>query len=246
VPYLPHEGWTRKAERMRPRLLRFAFIVVCLASTGGARGQSSPLCSPWGPPGCFPPGESPQFFPSGIFGAGFGRATNAYAWYLHSMGERPLSEVSGSNGAEVYRLVVLPAFRSPIIVRLELSSTSAGELTVKLGETDRKPSPLLVDRRTEVSRANEDAFLRLLSAAEFWSMPPPLPRMRVFRMGGACWMLEAIRGGIYHAVNRGEPLSPTFRDAADFLLGNLGNINIDSLPRHFAEQETSRPQRTPP
>jgi len=162
------------------------------------------------------------------------------------MGERPLSEMSGSNGAEVYRLVVLPAFRSPIIVRLELRSTSADELAVKLGETDRKPSPLLVDRRTEVSRANQDAFLRLLSAAEFWSMPPPRPRMRVVLMGGSSWMLEAIRGGVYHAVNRGEPLSPAFRDAVDFLLGNLGNVNIESLPRHFAEQETGRRQQARP
>jgi hypothetical protein len=159
------------------------------------------------------------------------------------MGERPLGEAEGK---EVYRLVVLPAFRSPIIVRLEAGSAGAGELTVKLGETDRKPSPLVVDRRTEVSRAYWNAFLRVLSAADFWSMPPPLPRMRVVLMGGVCWMLEANRGGLYHAVNRGEPLSPSFRVAVDFLLRNLGKVDIDSLPRHFEELDACRRQRARP
>jgi hypothetical protein len=55
-------------------------------------------------------------------------------------------------------------------------------------------------------------------------------------MGGAGWLLEGARGRLYHAANRVEPLSPAFRDTADFLLVGLANVSIESLPVRFEDQ----------
>jgi hypothetical protein len=206
-------------------------IAMSLGGLGVVIGQSRNPQRHWGP-GRFPPDENPQFFPSEVFGTYDVMMDMAYSWYLRSMEEQPLAESVTVEHSEVYRVVVLPPYSSPVVVRFSISTAGIGEVVAKVGQSDRRPEILAVHRNTDVSHGGVDKFLKLLDDAGFWSMPTH-KRFDVKQpvlMGDASWMFEGIKDGRYHLVDRGASELGPLKDSLLFLVAGLAKVDLRSLP----------------
>jgi hypothetical protein len=168
-----------------------------------------------------------------------------YSWYLRSMAEKPLAESVSPEHAQVYRVVVLPPHSSPVAVRLCVETSGIAELAVKVGQSDRNPEVLAVNRIMNVSHPDVDKFFKLLNDSDFWSLPTtepwgrrlgrPVAPMTV--MGDTSWMLEAIKERGYHLVYRGAANLGPLKDSVVFLVVSLAKVDLRSLPT----QPTRRP-----
>jgi hypothetical protein len=162
------------------------------------------------------------------------------------MQEAPLPNYLTSAQPEAFRLLVLPPFRLPIVVRLDVKLDGSGELEVKAAESRQLAARLTVDPVEPVTKPQTDRFLQLFNSANFWLMstqdvgniegrPPtagvdrkrrgPLP----MEVNGVVWVVEAAEGTTYHAVTRTSPKAGPFRDVALFLLMNLARIDLRTL-----------------
>lgn len=223
--------WFERLARMNGfRTTSWLIIAVVFPSLViSAIAQSKGPGVPWGPGHC-PPDENPQFFPQKVFGSNPAFYAECYARYLRSMAVLPLAGSVTQKGAEIYRVLVRPAYSSPVVVRLMIKADGTGELVAKVGKSDTHPEVLAVERAVEVSSAEADTFLRLLNEADFWSMSTIKPLGPVKMMGGTDWMLEGVQEGRHHVVTRGAPIAGPFKDLAVFLVVRLGKIDLRSLP----------------
>jgi len=165
------------------------------------------------------------------------------------MAEPPLFDSSNADHAQTYRLMMLPSFRPPLVVRLVVSPDGSGKVVAKAGQSDAQPGTLVVNRTSEPAQADISAFLSLLDKADFWSMPTrepsnPDPRKRLVVMDGTEWILEGWKGGEYHLVTRTSPKFGPYTEAAQYLLRRLGGSTCEeprcSHPVREAEVATRR------
>lgn len=174
-------------------------------------------------------------------------------WFSASLAhvrEPPLT--CADDGTEVYRLVWLRSFQGAITVRITITDDKA-LLTARTSEVAvtremyTSPEPgypeehlafirmrLETDEITETSVVLDGesvtALRQAVVAAGFWDMPtpePPVPPNYV-RLDGAHWIVEGIRGGHFHVVDRWSPDPGAYRDLA-LLMRALGGVKVPPL-----------------
>lgn len=175
---------------------------------------------------CLPPRG---YFPGGVLspddtsGAAFRDLW--YSRHLRAMGEPRLAEAAAS-ADEVFRLTVLPSFSPAFAVRLHRRGPSAVVVTTVLsGAGGYEPGEAARHDSVEVTVDDAAAYFQRANAAEFWSMPV---QGRDLGLDGSEWILEGVRDGRYHVVDRWTPYAtgrhPEFLELANELLrlGGLG------------------------
>jgi hypothetical protein len=115
------------------------------------------------------------------------------------MDERPLWPPTSANFT-AYRFTLIPAFRGPTSVMLEILPDKTGKLTLK--KQDWKNRSLQVEKSLAVTQENVEKFLNELNRADYWRMPAESPNRG---LDGAEWILEGIYNGEYHLVDRWCP-----------------------------------------
>ena len=138
-----------------------------------------------------------------------------YVAHLLAMQERPLNS-SVADQSAVYRLLFLPTFRQPSVVRL----TEAGGLWTVVckrssGRGGYSSGRLAGERERELSQAEGNQFRRLLDRVAFWEMPSFEDSCG---LDGAQAVLEGVRAGGYHVVDRWSPHSTPYAELVEFLL----------------------------
>lgn len=181
-----------------------------------------------------PPQEIFQFF-QGNLGPNNGRALAVeYARFLHMMGEKPLVETAGSQGTQVYRLLVgTRPYNIPVVVRVSILPDGTGEVVGKISHSSRFADRLTANKTIRISHEDVEQFLKLLADWSFWSMPV-LERIDPahVRLGGVGWMLEGEKAGSYHVVCRDDANLASLQGAVLFLV-NVSHLDLAST--------TSRP-----
>jgi hypothetical protein len=176
-----------------------------------------------------PPQEIFQFF-QGNLGPNNGRALAvSYARYLHLMEEKPLTEATGTQGTQAYRLLVeTRPYNIPVVVRLSVLPDGTGEIVGKISHSPRFADRLTANKTIGVSHADVEQFLKLLADWGFWSMPV-LERIETThtKLGGVGWMLEGEKGGSYHVVCRGDTNLTSLKGVALFLV-NASQLDLVS------------------
>jgi hypothetical protein len=69
-----------------------------------------------------------------------------------------------------------------------------------------------------------DIFLKLLGQADFWKAPTE-EKSDAVGEDGAQWIVEGVKDGQYHVVDRWSPEEGPYRKAALFLAINIGGLN---------------------
>jgi len=121
---------------------------------------------------------------------------------------------------ESYRLVLLPTFDAPVIVRVWRSGNERFLITKKLsGEGGfglKNFGKLSYEKKRPLTEEEWVTFVELLDQAYFWDMPS-LDKDDVPAVDGAEWVVEGAKDKMFHEVNRITP-NTEFRAVCNYLL----------------------------
>ena len=194
-----------------------------------------------------PPTASDKYFPPGVFDTT--RPDNfKEVWYtrtLTALAEPSLYELRADKAVQVYRFLWLPSFHRPISVRLTINSDGTGSVVARsvdkhtglLTATKTDTGKLILDTTGEASKTQVQEVLKQLENLGFWFMKAEDDwggrqdaqgrRIRIMGADGAGWVLEGVKNGEYHIVDRWSP------EAA----GNsvASNQEYARLCRHFLQ-----------
>jgi hypothetical protein len=201
----------------------FATGGCLLALLAIACGSTPARPAPYFPPGTFEeaPGDDDEF------------VVSWYSKYLRALREPSLAAVASNQRAHSYRFLWLRSFDPPIALRVDIEPDGSGTLTVKAtgGKGGFETGTLVTNRRRVMPRAEVHGFLSALATARFWQLPTQEQtviehadgsKTITIRSDGAQWILEGVKSGRYHVVDRWSPEHGTFREAALWLLRRSG------------------------
>lgn len=172
------------------------------------------------------------YFPAGTFNPYEGEMNwiaKFYSGSLAAMREPSLSRIRDES-LETYRFLWLRSFHPPVCVRLirvnNLRFMSVKQLSDGGRGVDGEaifPKTLTVDEIRPVSGAQWEHFQALLTESDFWSMPTEVSPKG---LDGAGWLLEGVKSGRYHVVDRQSPERGPYREACLYLL-RVSGVEID-------------------
>ena len=158
-----------------------------------------------------------QYFPPGVLGATTQEhdfKANWYAKELKALHEPSLWELSHNDpNVEAYRFLWLRTFDHPIAARLVVRASGSGWMHARMtsGQGGHEPGRIIRWGVSWLTRAKTQSLLEALAAADFWNLPT-LARLNadpdgVQRIGvdGARWIVEGVKNGQYHVVDRWSP-----------------------------------------
>jgi hypothetical protein len=150
------------------------------------------------------------YFPPKLYGAGQIAASWAEsdAFLLNRLEEPSLFTRTPDISAEAYRFLWFRTFHSPIAVRMDVQPDGRSLLTIKVADGEsgfpRTVKKLIQNTTRALSRERTDAFRKKLAGKGFWEAAS---RDKGGPAATDCdsWMIEGLRAGTYHVVERAIP-----------------------------------------
>jgi hypothetical protein len=153
----------------------------------------------------FGQGASLQYFPPGSFNDSAKLSKFNEDWYsreLSNLEEPSLLETSKDKKAQAYRFLWLRSFRHPLSIRLEVLPDGTGLLTTKManGADSREETKVILNEQLKMSEQQINWFFKGLQKQDFWNVKG----FDHSQMGwdGATWIIEGVKDGKYHVVER--------------------------------------------
>ena len=149
-------------------------------------------------------------------------------WYgspLRAFNETSLLDNSDES-REIYRFLWLRSFNNPVVVLVERSKKGASVYSKELnGGSGNSPVKIINEFKRDLSESEWCDFLRSVERAKFWAMPDTKDDLGV---DGSRWVLEGVKDGRYHLVDRFTPTTGEFRKACIYML-NLSGVDTEKL-----------------
>ncbi|WP_439621472.1 hypothetical protein [Gemmata sp.] len=143
--------------------------------------------------------------------------------------ERPLYPPAPDQ-PPVYRLLFLPTFTRPALVRV----TNAGGWRLVRKHTNGRggyePGRLASEAERELTPGEAKRLTKQIERASFWDMPSS---ERADGLDGWRCVVEGARDGRYHVADRWSPRRTPFAELAEFLLGLSGAVPREARPAKF-------------
>jgi hypothetical protein len=169
-----------------------------------------------------------SYFPNGAL-SDYDRADSFKArWYsdqLRALEEPSLLEEANMQSRQSYRFLWLRTFHHPVAVRLDITPDGTGKLTVKIanGAGGYKPGKLIENKSPLVTQKQTDKFLQHVKDAGFWELSS---YEKTSGCDGAEWIIEGVKDGKYHVVNRWTPSKGPARELGMALAFELAQLKI--------------------
>ena len=185
------------------------------------------------------PAEQVAFFPEAAFHAEKELNDSRVEWYSKhflALKEPSLLQLSQDNSLHCYRFVWLRTFDEPVSIRLVINADGSGQLLVKVtsGRGGYEAGELVTDKSISISKADVGRVLNLLNRTRFWTLPTR-ERQEISEKGsvlvnldGAQWIIEGVRMGRYHVVDRWSPKNGAYRDLAMTFL-ELSKLRVKEI-----------------
>jgi hypothetical protein len=146
--------------------------------------------------------------------------------------EAPVLPIDDVN-VEIYRITFIPTFFKPIKVRIEKRKGQYMIVAKRLsGQGGFDAGTLESEKRRGLKHSEWRHLVSLLAAADFWSMPyldkEPQPNDKgevEICLDGSEWVLEGVKEGKFHAVNRYCPADKRFQEIGSYL-AKLSGLKI--------------------
>jgi hypothetical protein len=157
-----------------------------------------------------------QYFPRGVLGATPQEHDFKASWYakeLRALHEPSLWELSQDPNVEAYRFLWLRSFHHPIAVRLVLRASGSGWMHVRMtsGQGGYEPGRIIRYGVSWLTKSKTQSLLSALAAARFWNLPTLAGTnagpdgVQWIGTDGAQWIVEGVKNGQYHVVDRWSP-----------------------------------------
>jgi hypothetical protein len=150
-----------------------------------------------------------------------------YSTHLKALQELSLLQLAQNPAVQSYRFLWLRTFHHPVVVRLDFKSDGTGAITTKVasGAGGYKPGHLVENTTRPLSREQMEKFLVAVKRAQFWELPShETPATE--GCDGAQWIIEGVKDGEYHVVDRWTPSSGPVRDLGMLFLTGLAQMKI--------------------
>ena len=159
---------------------------------------------------------------------------NQTVWMLHLLGETSLLTKSKLPGIEVYRFLWLPSFKHPVSVRMEVRTDGTALITTTVapgsaGFPYTCKGPVQTVTKT-LTLEQIQTFRALVQSVAFWSIPSSMKNDQT-GTDGSVWIIEAVKDGHYHMVNRCSPVDS--REPSKEVVRKLGMalaLDLGQLP----------------
>jgi hypothetical protein len=168
-----------------------------------------------------------QFFPkSSLDLRGDDFKANWYSAQLHALQEPSLLELAKHGEAESYRFLWLRTFHHPVSIRVELQADGSWIVVTKIasGRGGYGPGTLTTNTSRKLTTQEAHSFLSNVEKGGFWNAPNPINDQA--GMDGSQWIVEGIKTGHYHVVDRWMPKNGPVRDLGLFLAFDLARLSI--------------------
>jgi hypothetical protein len=135
--------------------------------------------------------------------------------------------------AEIYRITFIPTFYHPIKIRVEKHRDTYLLIAKRLsGQGGFDAGRLKTENKRRLRPREWHRLLELLGEANFWKLPylekeagPNEKGEETICLDGSEWVIEGVRNGQYHAVNRYCPESKSF-EAVGLYLAKLSGLRV--------------------
>lgn len=135
--------------------------------------------------------------------------------------------------AEQYRITFIPPFYNPIKIRVERRGTNYVLIGKRLsGQGGFDAGKLRTEKRRMLRLQEWNQLLALLKEADFWELPylekKPEPNQKeeeTFCLHGSEWVIEGVKAGKYHVVDRYCPEVKSFR-AVGVYLAKISGLKV--------------------
>ena len=148
--------------------------------------------------------KPPHYFPEGSLAENNDAfVQDWYAKHLKAMDETPLPEAAKDKKTAVYRFTVLPTFEHPYLVKvLKIDGKYMMLRKLQSGRGGYEAGPLKEFAKAELTDAKVAELDKLLADVKFLEMPS---REKNTGLDGSRWILEVVKDGRYHFVDRWSP-----------------------------------------
>jgi hypothetical protein len=168
-----------------------------------------------------------QFFPTGVLGETQQLDKGTTKWYssqLRALDEPSLWELSKTKSSQSYRFLWLRTWDHPVAVRLDINNDGTGRLVTKMssGTGGYDPGKLALNRTRQLTKEQVVSLLLKVETAAFWGLPT---NETSGGRDGARWIIEGVRQGQYHIVDRWSPSSGPVRELGLHLM-HLADLEI--------------------
>lgn len=170
------------------------------------------------------------YFPKGSLSAYPSSDSFKAEWYsthLKALSEPSLFQLAQNPTYESYRFVWLRTFHHPVIVRLDLRTDGIVDLTLKVsnGAGGYKPGRVIQNLSRPLTREETNMFFAKLEKVNFWNLPS-YENEGTEGEDGSQWIIEGVRNGKYHVVDRWTPGGGPVRELGITLALGLADLKI--------------------
>jgi hypothetical protein len=150
---------------------------------------------------------------------GFSTPDFSYGRYLQAMEEPSLLDPVEAD-KEIYRFLWLRTFDHPMSVRIERSLTETKLIFTELsGRGGYDPGTIIRHEEKSIDDTLWCGFFTLIDQADHWKLGED---KEGGGQDGAQWIVEGVREGRYHLVDRQSPSESDYREACLYLLQMAG------------------------
>ena len=167
------------------------------------------------------------FFPTGVFAPDEVNEdsirSQRYSEQLTALQEPSLFESKQDDTAQSYRFLWLRTFHHPVAVRVLIHADGSGTLVTKMGDGmgGYEPGNLIVDKTELLPADRVKKFSEELQHLGYWTLPGLPGRETTVGTDGARWVIEGVRGGTYHLVDRWSPENGPVRELGLYFIREL-------------------------
>jgi hypothetical protein len=146
-----------------------------------------------------------------------------YVSILSAGHEPPLATLNEMN-RETYRFLWFPSFDPALVIRAERRGGSyhliVRQISVSFNPDTHKMTSKL-EREIDKTLVKEqwEGLVAAIKRADYWKLPSSSPP---YGKDGASWVLEGMKRGQYHIVDRWSPRDGAYRDACLYMLALAG------------------------
>ncbi len=150
-------------------------------------------------------------------------------WYSAQLGalqEPSLFQKINAASTESYRFLWLRTFHHPVVVRIDVNSDGTSLLTAKMasGAGGYRPGTIAENHSQVLSKEQTSAFLSQVEAGKFRGAPNPVNDQR--GTDGSQWIIEGVKRGHYHIVDRWSPTNGVARQLGTMMAFDLAHLKI--------------------
>jgi hypothetical protein len=112
-----------------------------------------------------------------------------------------------------------------VAVRLDIKVDGTGKLTVKTasGAGGYQPGKLTENTSRSLTREETSKFLEQVKDVGFWALPSD---EKTLGFDGAQWIIEGVKDGKYHVVDRWSPKKGPIHELGTTLALSLAHLKI--------------------